>query len=107
MRRSWKGDLARLDVLRAVGEGDVADHLEEADHAAVGHRHLLAGLELLLAGDLLLEESTLLYGLSYNSPYKPPHDKRILDEEEKRNLLGGRVLAVDLARVDTVIFDRT
>ena len=32
------------------------------------------------------EESTVLYGLSYNSPYKPPHNKRILDEEEERNV---------------------
>jgi hypothetical protein len=29
-------------------------------------------------------ESTLFYGLSYNSPNNPPHDKRILDEEEER-----------------------
>jgi hypothetical protein len=34
----------------------------------------------------LREESTLLYGLSYISPYNPPHNKRILDEEEERNL---------------------
>jgi hypothetical protein len=25
----------------------------------------------------------LLYGLSYNSPYNPPHNKRILDGEEE------------------------
>ena len=30
-------------------------------------------------------ECTVLYGLSYNSPCKPPHNKRILDEEEERN----------------------
>jgi hypothetical protein len=40
-------------------------------------------------GPLLLtwekqEESTLLYGLSYNSPYKTPHNKRMLDEKEER-----------------------
>jgi hypothetical protein len=29
-------------------------------------------------------ESSLLYGLSYNSPYNPPHNKRILDEDEER-----------------------
>ena len=35
-------------------------------------------------GPLSPGESTLLYGLSYNPPYNPPHDKRILDDEEER-----------------------
>jgi hypothetical protein len=29
-------------------------------------------------------ESTLLYGLSYNSPYNPSQNRRILYEEEER-----------------------
>jgi hypothetical protein len=54
------------------------------------------GILLRLADDLLVhvgrcvqEESALLYGLSYNSPYKTPHNKRILDEEERRNTSSG------------------
>jgi hypothetical protein len=31
-----------------------------------------------------IAESTLLFCLSYNSPYNPPQNKRILDEEEER-----------------------
>ena len=34
------------------------------------------------------EESTLVYGLSYNAPYNPPHNKRILYEEEERYRAG-------------------
>jgi hypothetical protein len=29
------------------------------------------------------EESTLFYGLPCNAPYNPPHNKRVLDEEEE------------------------
>jgi hypothetical protein len=42
-----------MDVLRAVGEGGVADHLEEVDHATVGHRQFLPRLDVTLAGTLL------------------------------------------------------
>ena len=35
----------------------------------------------------LRNESTPCYGLSYNSPYSPPHNKIILDEEEESNLV--------------------
>ena len=33
------------------------------------------------------QESILLYGLSCNPPYNPPHNKIISDEEEERNAL--------------------
>ena len=45
------------------------------------------------------KESTLLYGPPYNSPYSPPRNKRILDDEEERNLPPRHVVEPLLVRV--------